>query len=227
MTIERQVRDALFGQFARIGKVTGHPKRLELLDLCCQGERSVEELAEATGSKMTTVSAQLQALREARLVVTRRDGRHIRYRVADDSVCRLLEALQTVARAQLPEAAEAMRTHFEARDPLEPLSIDELRRRIADGEPLLVLDVRPREEYEAGHIPGAVSVPLDELLERLDELPLDREVVAYCRGPHCVLAPEAVARLHEAGHPRVRRLTDGLPQWRRADLPVETVRHAS
>ncbi len=216
----RAVKDALYEQFARVGKVMGHPKRLELLDLLCQGERTVEELAGATDLKMTTASAQLQELRRARLVAIRRDGRHVHYRIADDAVCALLQAVQEVARAQLSEVTETVRTHFESRDPLEPIDAAELRRRLSAGDELVVVDVRPREEYEAGHIAGAVSIPLDELADRLDELPEGAEVVAYCRGPYCVLAPEAVDRLHRAGR-NVRRLEVGLPEWRLAGLPTE------
>lgn len=214
------VKAALYEQFARVGKVTGHPKRLELLDLLCQGERTVEELARASRLKVTTASAQLQVLRRARLVVVRRDGRHVYYGIADDSVCRLLQAVQEVAGSQLSEVSETVRRHFEARDPVEPIDSRELRRRIESDDDVIVVDVRPREEYEAGHITGAVSIPLDELADRLDELPEDAEIVAYCRGPYCVLAPEAVEQLHQAGR-TVRRLEVGFPEWRLADLPTE------
>lgn len=216
----REVKDALYEQFARVGKLTGHPKRLELLDLLCQGERTVEELARAADLKLTTASAQLQALRQAKLVAVRREGRHVHYRVADDSVCRLLQSVQEVARSQLSEVSETFRDHFAARDPVEPISGDELRRRIASDD-VLVVDVRPRGEYEAGHIVGALSIPLDELDDRLDELPADVEIVAYCRGPFCVLAPEAVEHLHRAGH-QVRRLEIGFPEWRLAGGPTAT-----
>jgi len=219
----REIKDQLYEQFARVGKVTGHPKRLELLDLLCQGERTVEELARAVDLKLTTASAQLKVLREARLVAVRREGKHVYYCVADDSVCRLLQAVQEVARAQLSEVSETVRTHFEAHDPIEPIDPAELKRRIAAGDDVVVVDVRPRQEFEAGHIAGAVSIPLEELAERLDELPDDVEVVAYCRGPYCVLAPEAVTQLHDAGR-RVRRLEAGYPEWRLAGLPVTTPR---
>ncbi len=219
----REIKDQLYEQFARVGKVTGHPKRLELLDLLCQGERTVEELARAVDLKLTTASAQLRVLRDARLVAVRREGKHVHYCVADDSVCRLLQVVQEVARSQLSEVSEAVRIHFEAGDPIEPIAAAELKRRIAAGDDVVVVDVRPRQEFEAGHIAGAVSIPLEELSERLDELPDDVEVVAYCRGPYCVLAPEAVAQLREAGR-QVRRLEVGYPEWRLAGLPVGTSR---
>ncbi len=220
--VHREVKDQLYEQFARVGKLTGHPKRLELLDLLCQGERSVEELARAADLKLTTASAQLQALRRARLVAVRQEGRYVHYRIADDSVCRLLHAVQEVARSQLSEVAETVRNHFEARDALEPISGDELRRRLASGD-VQVIDVRPRGEYEAGHIAGALSIPLEELEDRLAELPVGVEIVAYCRGPYCVLAPDAVDHLHRAGH-RARRLEVGFPEWRLGGGPVEVRR---
>lgn len=214
----REVKDALYEQFARVGKLTGHPKRLELLDLLCQGERTVEELAQAADLKLTTASAQLQSLRRAKLVAVRHQGRYVHYRIADDSVCRLLQAVQEVARSQLSEVAETVRVHFEARDPVEPISGDELRRRLAAGD-VQVIDVRPREEYDAGHVAGALSIPLDELGDRLAELPAEVEIVAYCRGPYCVLAPEAVDHLHRAGR-HARRLEVGFPEWRLAGGPI-------
>jgi rhodanese-related sulfurtransferase/predicted transcriptional regulator len=218
------VKQALYEQFARVGKVTGHPKRLELLDLLCQGERTVEDLARAVNLKVTTASAQLRALRQANLVTVRREGKYVYYDIADDSVCRLLQAVQEVASTQLSEVSEALRTHFEARDRVEPISSRELRRRIEVGDDVVVVDVRPAPEYDAGHIAGAVSIPLDQLADQLDELPSGGEIVAYCRGPYCVLAPEAVERLHRAGR-NVRRLDVGFVEWRLAGLP--TARRAS
>ena len=221
----REAKDALYEQFARVGKVTAHPRRLELLDLLVQGERSVEDLAAAAGLSMTSASAQLQVLRHARLVTTRRDGKRVLYRVADDTVYQLVQALTAVARARLAEVSEIVRDYFGARDRLEPVDADELRRRADAGE-VVVIDVRPAAEYASGHIPGAVSIPLDQLAARLSDLPADVEIVAYCRGPYCVLAAEAIHRLHRAGR-RARRLGTGFPQWRHAGLPVATAAPAS
>jgi rhodanese-related sulfurtransferase len=205
-------------QFARVGKAVAHPKRVELLDLLAQGERSVEALASATGMTVTNTSGQLQILRQARLVETRKDGTRVLYRLADDEVARFLVALQDLARVRLTEVDQVMRDYFDARDELEPISRDDLFRRARDGD-VVVLDVRPSVEYEAAHIPGATSVPLDELEDRLAELPADAEIVAYCRGPYCVMAPKAVTVLRRAGW-RARRLEDGLTEWRLAGLPV-------
>ncbi len=211
-------KEMLYEQFARIGKVLGNPKRLELIHILGQGERSVEELAAACGLGLTTASAHLQVLRQARLVETRRDGVKVFYRLADDSVYRLLLSLQEVARVRLVEVQQIARDYFEARDELEPVSKQELWERVQQGD-VVVLDVRPADEFRAGHIPGAVSIPAEELPQRLDELPA-ADVVAYCRGPYCVLALEALEVLR--GHGRQgSRLEDGLPEWRLAGLPVE------
>ncbi len=215
-----EVKEALYEQFARIAKAAGHPRRLEILDLLQQGERSVEAIAGELGLGVTTTSAQLQLLRQARLVATRREGTRIFYSIADSTVSRFLTAIQELARARLTEVDQIAQHYFAARDTLEPISRDELRRRIRD-DGVLVLDVRPRAEYEAGHIAGAASIPLDELSQRLDELPRDAEIVAYCRGPYCVLAPQSIEILSRRGL-RARRLEDGFPEWRRAGLPTET-----
>jgi rhodanese-related sulfurtransferase len=214
----RAVKDALYEQFARIGKVVASPKRLELLDLLCQGERSVDALAEAAGMPVKNASAQLKELRGARLVETRRDGTRVYYRLADEGVCDFFFALRDLARARLTEVEQLVRDYFEARDGLEPLRRDDLLRRVESGE-VVVLDLRPRAEYEAGHVPGALSIPLSELQQRLSELDERTEVVAYCRGPYCVLAPEAMAILQARGF-AARRLEDGFPEWKRAGLPV-------
>ena len=212
-------RAVLYEQLARIGKVVVHPKRIELLDLLCQAERSVEALAEATGLKLTTASAHLQVMRQARLVETRREGTRVFYRAAGEEVCRFVGALNDLARARLAEVDQILRSLGTDAAGTERVGRDELLARVQAGE-VVVLDVRPAEEFSAGHIPGARSLPLEHLEARLDELDPDLEVVAYCRGPLCLLAPEAVALLRGRGR-RARCLEDGLPEWRQAGLPVE------
>lgn len=216
----RDAGDALNEQFARIGKALASPRRIELLDLLGQGERSVESLAGTAGMGVSLASAHLQVLRQARLVETRRDGTRVLYRLAGDDVYRLLGALRGVARARLAEVEQAVRTYVGSPEEMEPITRDELVRRARAGE-VVVLDLRPREEYVAGHIPGALSVPLEELEEHLALLPPGAEIVAYCRGPYCLLAPRGVAVLRRHGF-RARRLEDGLPEWRLAGLPVAT-----
>lgn len=214
----RQTKDALYEQFARIGKAVTSPRRIELLELLAQGERSVQTLAGAAGLGVTTTSAHLQVLRGARLVATRREGTRILYRLADDDVVALIGLVRRLARARLAEVDEVVDAYFSARDTLEPIGHHELLVRSERAE-VVVLDVRPREEFEAGHIPGAISIPLEDLRARLGELPRGLEVVAYCRGPYCVLAPQAVELLAHRGF-RARRLDEGLPEWRLAGLPV-------
>ena len=216
-----QVKRTLNEQFARIAKALAHPKRIELVDLLAQGERPVDALAKATGLPVTTVSSQLQVLREARLVDTRREGTRVYYRIAGDDVARALGALRDVARSRLPEVALVEQSFFSPDgDDAETLDRVELLARVRRGE-VVVVDVRPRLEYDAGHIGGALSVPFDELERRLEELPDDVEIVAYCRGPYCVLAPQAVRLLRRRGR-HARRLDSGMPEWRLAGLPVET-----
>ncbi|HVM02659.1 MAG TPA: metalloregulator ArsR/SmtB family transcription factor [Acidimicrobiales bacterium] len=214
----RQAKDALYEQFARVGKAVAHPKRIELLELLSQGERSVESLAAGTGMAVANTSAQLQVLRRARLVEGRKDGTRVLYRAASDDVPRFVVALREVARARLAEVNDVVRDYFDARDDLEPVSRAELLDRVRRNQVALI-DVRPADEYAQGHIPGAVSVPLGELDRHMRSLRKRTEVVAYCRGPYCVLAPEAVARLRARGF-RARRLADGMPEWRLAGLPV-------
>lgn len=214
----RQAKDALYEQFARIGKAVTSPRRIELLELLAQGERSVESIARAASLGVTSTSAHLQVLRGARLVATRRDGTRILYRLADANVVALIDLVRRVARARLAEVDEVVDAYFSARDTLEPIGHHELLVRSERAE-VVVLDVRPREEFEAGHIPGAISIPLEDLRARLGELPRGLEVVAYCRGPYCVLAPQAVELLAQRGF-RARRLDEGLPEWRLAGLPV-------
>jgi rhodanese-related sulfurtransferase/DNA-binding transcriptional ArsR family regulator len=210
--------DRLNEQFARVAKAVAHPKRVELLSLLEQGERGVDDLAGAIGMGVTATSSHLQILRRARLVLTRRDGARVFYRVAGDQVTRFLGSLRDLAAGQLAEVDQVLHDYFATRDDLEAVDMSELWRRLSDGD-VVVLDVRPETEFVEGHIPGARSIPLAELESRLAELPPEAEVIAYCRGPFCVLAPEAVAVLRSHGR-RARRLDSGVPEWRLAGMPV-------
>lgn len=215
----REAKDLLYTQFSRMAKAASNPKRIELLELLAQAERSVEELAAASGMDFSNTSAQLQVLSRARLVESRREGKRVLYRLADESVSRFLTGLREIARSRLAEVEQVARDYIRARDELEPISSADLLERLQHRQ-ALVIDVRPVEEFAAGHIPGALSVPLAELRARLPELPRGGEIVAYCRGPYCVLAPQAIEILRRAGY-RARRLEEGLPEWRLARLPVE------
>jgi rhodanese-related sulfurtransferase/DNA-binding transcriptional ArsR family regulator len=217
----REAKDLLYAQFSRVAKAASNPKRIELLELLAQAERSVEELAAASGMDFSNTSAQLQVLSRARLVESRRDGKRILYRLADETVPRFLVALREISRSRLAEVEQVARDYFQARDELEPIGSAELMDRLTRRQ-ALVIDVRPSEEFAAGHIPGALSVPLSELKARLPELSREAEIVAYCRGPYCVLAPQALEILRRAGF-RARRLNEGLPEWRLGGLPVEAV----
>ncbi|HUG39668.1 MAG TPA: metalloregulator ArsR/SmtB family transcription factor [Longimicrobiales bacterium] len=210
----RALKDQLYGHFGRIGKAVASPKRLELLDLLAQAERTVEDLAAETGQTVKNASAHLRVLREARLVDTRKEPPYVLYRLADDSVFRLLRQVETVANARLAEVQRLVQDYYEDPEELEPIGPAELARRMAADE-VIVLDVRPEEEYRAGHIPGARSIPVEELEARLSELPADREVIAYCRGPYCLFSLEAVEVLRRNGV-RAARLDTGLPDWRAA-----------
>ena len=214
----REFKETVFENFARIARVFSTPTRLEIVDVLSQGERDVETIAREAHSTVANTSRHLQIMKQAHLVQTRRIGARVVYRLADAEVVRCWKHLQSLAESLLPEVRDASRRYFNARDGMEPISRDELRRRIRRDD-VIVLDVRPLEEYEAGHIPGAVSLPLAELTRRLDEIPSGREIVAYCRGPYCVLSAEAVARLRAAGY-RALRLADGFPEWREAGLKV-------
>ncbi|WP_030268236.1 ArsR/SmtB family transcription factor [Streptomyces sp. NRRL B-24484] len=209
---------ALFDALATTGKALSNGKRLELLDLLAQGERSVDALAKAAGLGLTTASAHLQTLKHAGLVATRRDGVRIHYRLAGDDVAALYALLQQVARTHLA-ATERARAAYLGPDDTDHLTREQLLERVRAGT-ATVIDVRPAEEFAAGHIPGAVSVPLDELEARLAELPADTEVVAYCRGSNCVLSHDAVRLLAARGR-SAKRLADGMLEWRLAALPVE------
>jgi len=211
-------KTAMYAQFARVGKALANPARLELLDLLAQGERSVEELAEAARMKVSNTSAQLRTLAGAGLVSSRRDGVRIYYRLAGDNVSAFVGQVQDFAASRLADAERAARQYLGDVAALEPVAREELLRRLHDGQ-VLVLDVRPEAEYAAGHIPGALSVPHDQLAARLAELPEKADIVAYCRGRYCVFAPDAVRLLRARGF-NARPLEGGMPDWRLAGLPV-------
>ncbi len=216
----RKFKDAVYEQFARIGKAVAAPKRLELLDLLCQGPRTVEALAEQASLSVANASQHLQILRAARLVDTEKKGLYVEYRLADEQVCRFFRALRGLAEDRLAEVEQVTRAYLTERGAMEAVEGDELLRRVRDGE-VTVLDVRPAEEYRAGHIPGALSVPLSELKKRIAELPKRREVVAYCRGPYCVMAIEAVEILRKKGF-RAHRMEQGVVDWRARGWRVES-----
>ncbi|WP_214317521.1 ArsR/SmtB family transcription factor [Nonomuraea sediminis] len=210
-------KTALFDAFAQVGKALGSAKRLELIELLAQGERSVEVLAAAAGLGLTTASNQLQVLRQSGLVATRKEGTKVFYRLAGDDVAALWATFRQVAATHLAEVDRAREAYLGPADTQE-LTRDQLLRRIQDGD-VTVIDVRPREEYAAGHIPGALSIPVDELLDHLADLPEDGTIVAYCRGAYCVFSHEAVRTLLSHGRDAVR-LEDGMLEWRLAHLPV-------
>lgn len=216
---DRQAKERLYEQFAAVGKALCSPKRLELIDLLAQGPRSVEALAAAAGLGLTTCSANLQLLRQAGLVTNRREGTKVFYSLAGRDVAALYAGLRSVAQAHRAETERA-RLVYLGGDDVEQVQRGELLRRAESGD-VVVLDVRPLEEYAAGHVPGAISVPLAELADRLAGLPPGAEVVAYCRGAYCVLAHEAVRQLRVAGRP-ARKLVDGMLEWQLAGLPVAT-----
>jgi ArsR family transcriptional regulator len=216
----RNPKKALFAEFATVARALGNEHRLDLLEHLAQGERSVEALAERTGIPFASVSQHLQALRKGGLVLARRDARRILYRIADDAVIRLLACLREVAEHQVAEVERIISRYFRDRDSLEPVSMDELVARARDGL-VAVLDVRPEDEFANGHLPGAINIPLFQLRTRLAELPPGQEIIAYCRGPWCVLAFEAVALLRQEGL-KARRLDGGLPEWKIAGLRVDT-----
>jgi rhodanese-related sulfurtransferase len=214
------LKKAIYEQLARIGKAVASPPRLELLDLLCQGPRTVEGLAREAGQTVANTSQHLQVLRGARLVEADKQGLYVTYRLADSAVCDFFQKLRDLAELRLAEVESMMRQLREGPERLEPIERKALLRRVRRGE-VVVLDVRPPEEYRAGHIPGAVSLPLKNLKARLSALPKSQEIVAYCRGPYCVLAAEAVEILKAKGF-RAFRLEDGIPEWRAHGLPVAT-----
>jgi rhodanese-related sulfurtransferase len=215
-------KQRIYEQFARIGKALASPSRLELLDLLAQGERSVDALAREADLSVANASQHLQALHAARLVATRRDGQRIIYRLADPEVETLIAAVKRTAERQLAELDGVAREYLEGRDQLQPIDRAELRRRLKAGTVTLI-DVRPREEFEQAHLPGAVSVPLDELAAWAKRAPRKKDVVAYCRGPYCVYAIQAVTELRKRGI-AAERSEDGVVEWRAAGLPLASRR---
>ena len=218
----RGFKDAFYEQLARLGKAVSAPKRLELLDLLCQGPKTVEVLAGHAALSVANTSQHLQVLRAARLVEAEKQGLHVEYRLAGEDVCEFFLALRTLAEGRLAEIEVVTREYLARRSAMETVAGGELLRRVKSGE-VTVLDVRPSEEYRAGHIPGAVSIPLGELKARFKELPKNREVVAYCRGPYCVFAVEAVELLRKKGI-KAHRLREGVLDWRSRGWRVEASR---
>lgn len=214
----RKFKDSIYEQFARIGKAVSSPKRLELLDLICQSVKTVEELAKETGLSAANASQHLKVLRAARLVEANKEGLFVHYRLADQAVCDFFRLMRELAESRLAEVEMITKRFLAGREGMEPVDSKKLIERVRDGS-VIVLDVRPSEEFRAGHIPGAISIQLRDLEQRLSELPRDQEVVAYCRGPYCVLSIQAVEMLRSRGFNAVR-LEEGVQDWRFLGLPV-------
>lgn len=217
---DQRVKGELFDQFARVGKALASGRRIEILDILANGERTVEALAEQVHLTIANTSQHLQILRDAGLVSSRREGTFIRYGLAAPEVYEFWTSLRSLATNRLADVERLVAAYVGSRNGLEPVSRKELYRRLRSGDSLVVLDVRPRDEFDAGHLPGAVSIPLAELERRLKQVPKNREIVAYCRGPYCAFAPEAVRVLNKRGY-RARQLEDGFPEWSAAGLPTE------
>ncbi len=215
---KRTFKNLLYEQFARIGKALSNGHRLELLEVLAQGEHSVEVLAQETGMPVANASQHLQVLRAAQLVEVRREGVYLYYRLADAQVFTLWQTMRQVGESRIAEIERIVQTYLRDRSLLQPLSATELIQRLTDGN-VILLDVRPTEEYAAGHLPDALSIPVTDLAARLSELPQEKEIVAYCRGPYCVFADEAVALLRTYGY-TARRLEQGVPEWRALGLPI-------
>jgi rhodanese-related sulfurtransferase/DNA-binding transcriptional ArsR family regulator len=213
-------KQVLFAQFASVAKALSHPHRLELLEQLAQGERSVELLSQKVGLSVANTSQHLQHMLRTGMVTSKRQGKFVFYRLADDAVLDLLSSLRKIAERNAAEVEQLVRSYFNNLDDLEPVTRKELMRRLRAGG-VTVLDVRPEDEFALGHLPSAVNIPLRALKTRLSELKRSRDIVAYCRGPYCVLSYEAVAALRAQGF-KAYRLEDGLPEWRAAGLPVIT-----
>jgi len=209
----------LFAQFARVGKALSNGNRLELLEFLAQGERSVEALSKIAGLTLANTSQHLQHLRQVGLVTSRKQGLKVFYTISSGDVVKLLDSLRQTAERHVADVERLVNTYLTVKDDLEPIPRSELLSRVQDGL-VTVLDVRPSEEFAAGHVPGAINIPLHELEKRLNELDTNQEIVAYCRGPHCVLAFDAVANLRKRGL-KARRMEDGYPEWKTAGLPIE------
>lgn len=220
----RAFKDAIYEQFARIGKAVASPKRLELLDLLCQGEKTVETLTQETGLSLANASQHLQVLRAARLVETEKEGLFVKYRLADEMVCQFFRSMRLLAENRLAEVELINRRFLEGREGMEPVDREDLLKRVRAGE-VTVLDVRPAAEFNAGHVAGAMSLPLSQLKKRLSELPIDQEIVAYCRGPYCVLSIEAVEMLRARGFKAVR-IEEGIQDFRAMGFPIDVTENA-
>jgi DNA-binding transcriptional ArsR family regulator/rhodanese-related sulfurtransferase len=214
----RDFKDRLYAQFARVGKALASPHRIEILELLAQAERTVDSLATEVGLSLANTSQHLQALRQAALVESRKEGLFVYYRLADPAVFELCAATRRVAECRLADLERLLNDHFGDRAQAEPIEMTDLLERLHSPD-VIVLDARPANEYQAGHIAGAISVPIDELQEHLRSLPRDKDYVAYCRGPYCVYADRAV-KLLTKNRRRARRLTGGLPEWRAAGFPT-------
>jgi len=214
----RAFKDAIYEQFARIGKAVSSPKRLELLDILCQGPRTVEVLAKETGLAIANASQHLQVLRAARLVETEKEGLFVTYRLADPAVCEFFRAMRVLAESRLAEVEQIKRQFLAGKVGMEPVNREALLGLVREGA-VTVLDVRPTEEYNAGHIVGAISIPLKELQQRLSDLPRDQQIVAYCRGPYCVLSIQAVEILRAKGFKAVR-IEEGIQDFRALGFPI-------
>jgi len=215
----KDYKQSIFEQFARTGKAFSNANRIELLEILSQGEHTVEELSKAASLTVANTSQHLQLLRNAGLVTGEKIGQYVHYNISDDLVIDLLSSLRKLSKNHLAEVGRLVNTYLTVKDDLEPMDSSELLQRATDGT-VIVLDVRPEKEYEAGHIEGAISIPLEQLGDRIDELKQNQEVVAYCRGPYCMLAYDAVSQLRKEGF-EAHRLDEGFPEWRRAGKPVK------